>query len=122
MIDSESISLILIIGILTVISGYSDAQGFLHASNIWHKGEIVWDELGKSALGFAGGIISYWIVIKFLQQAGIVLPEIQTIGWFAVTIIGIALISGKFANWQTIDQIVAILVVFGLGWLLLRVG
>lgn len=118
----ELIRSILFISLLTLISGFSDSQGFLHAANIWHKGNIVWSELGKSALGFVGGVISYWIVIKFLQEVGIVLPEIQAIGWFAVTIIGIAILSGKFVNWQSIDQIIAILVVCGLGWLMFRVG
>ena len=118
----ELIRSIFFIGLLTLISGFSDSQGFLHAANIWHKGNIVWMELGKSALGFITGVISYWMVIKFLQEVGIILPEIQTVGWFTATIIGLALINGKFAKWQSVDQIVAILVVCGIGWLIFRVS
>lgn len=116
------IGTVLLILLLTLISGWGDSQGFLHASMIWHKGKLVLPELAKSALGFGVGIISYWAVIRFLQQFGVVSPEVQTIGWFAVTIIGLAIATGQFLKWQTVDQLVAVLVILGVGWLLLRVG
>jgi len=54
------------------------------------------------------------------MPAHIISPEIQTIGWFTVTILGVALFSGKFLRWQTIDQFVGIAVLFGIAWLLIR--
>ncbi len=111
---------IFFIVIFTLLSGFGDAQGFVHAANVWHNGKIVWAEITKSALGVILGLTAYWIAIKFLQDVGIVTPEIQTIGWFAITIVGVALISGKFIHWQTVDQIVALLVIFGIGWLLVK--
>jgi len=107
---------------LTIISGLGDAKGFLHASNIWREGQVVWPEVGKSSLGFGIGIITYWLIIRYLQRVGVVSPEIQTILWFSATIIGIALLSGRFMTWQRIDQVIAIFVVLGVGWLLFRIG
>ena len=119
---SEQTTLVVLIIGITVLSGLGDALGFVHAAKIWREGKLVWEELAKSASGFGFGIAMYWIVIRFLHQVGVVSAETQTILWFGVTIIGVALISRKFFAWQTIDQVVAMLVFFGMGWLLLRTG
>lgn len=119
---SEQSTLVLLIIGIAVLSGLGDALGFVHAARIWREGRLVWEELGKSASGFAFGITMYWIAIRYLQQVGVASAEIQTISWFGVTIIGVALISRKFFIWQTIDQAIAILVFLGIGWLLLRTG
>jgi hypothetical protein len=119
--SEQTVLVLLIIG-LTTLSALGDALGFVHAANIWREGQLVWKELAKSAFGFGFGITMYWIVIRFLQQVGVVSAEIQTILWFGVTIIGVALISRKFFAWQTIDQAIAVLVYVGIGWLLLRTG
>ena len=37
-------------------------------------------------------------------------------------IVGVAFASGKFLQWQTIDQIVAVVVLLGIAWLLFRAG
>lgn len=120
--DAEKIKLLLLILGITVLSGIGDSQGFIHASNIWNNGRLAWNELGKSALGFSIGIILYWVVLKYMKAAGIVSPEIQTLIWFTVTLLGVAIVSGKFFRWQTIDQLVGILILFGLAWLMFRTG
>jgi hypothetical protein len=120
-LTEQSSLLFLILGI-TVLSGIGDAQGFLHAAKIWRESQLIWDELAKSAVGFTIGIVLYWIAIRFLQQFGIFSAETQTILWFGITLIGVAIFSGKFFRWATIDQIVAALVLAGIGWLLLRTG
>lgn len=107
---------------LTLISGWADAQGFVHASNVWLNGKPIWPEVIKSASGFGLGIVAYWICIRFLQDFRIISPEIQTVGWFAATIIGMAIFSGKFLHWQIVDQIVGIAVLLGLAWLLVRLA
>lgn len=112
----------IIIVFLTLLSGFGDSQGFLHASKIWKKDNIVFDELVKSALGFGVGIVTYWFMIKYLRKLGIVSPEIQTIAWFGITIIGVALVSGHFLKWSLIDQVIGVITVVGIGWLLFRVG
>ncbi len=115
---------LLIVG-LTLLSGVGDAYGFTHAALIWHadrSGRVVWGEVARSALGFAGGIAVYWYVLKYMVAVGIVAPEMQTMAWFAVTLIGVALISGKFLGWARLDQAVAVAVLAGIGWLLVRTG
>lgn len=116
----HQISIAVLLIVLTLISGLADAQGFVHASNIWLNGKLIWPEVIKSASGFGLGIVAYWICIKFLQDFRIISPEIQTIGWFTATIIGVAIFSGKFFHWQIVNQIVGIAVLLGVVWLLVR--
>jgi hypothetical protein len=116
------IGIAVLLFVLSLISGLADAQGFVHAANIWQGGKLVWPEVIKSALGFGGGIIAYWICIRFLQDFRIVSPEIQTLGWFTATIIGVALFSGKFLQCHIVDQLVGIVVLCGVALLLFRTG
>jgi len=110
-----------IIGI-TLVSGIGDSQGFIHAAKMWRSGDLILSELGKSALGFSVGIGSYWLAAKYLTEFGVLAPETQTLVWFGTTMVGTAFISGKFLQWQTIDQIVAAVVLLGIAWLLFRTG
>ena len=55
-----------------------------------------------------------------LNDFGIVSPEVQTLGWFVVTIAGVALASGDFFRWPIADRGVAVVVLLGLGWLVLH--
>jgi hypothetical protein len=116
----EKIGPFALIVVLTVVSGLADAQGFIHASNIWQSGRIAWDALVRSALGFAVGITLYWLALRWMKEIGIVAPEVQTVAWFGVTIVGVALAGGSFFRWQVADQVVAIAVLCGIGWLMLR--
>ena len=116
----HQISIAVLLIVLTLISGLADAQGFVHASNVWLNGKLIWPEVMKSASGFGLGIVAYWICIRFLQDFRIISPEIQTIGWFTATIIGVAIFSGKFFHWQIVNQIVGIAVLLGVVWLLVR--
>ncbi|MAS33697.1 MAG: hypothetical protein CL610_06810 [Anaerolineaceae bacterium] len=118
LIEKPLVLLLLIV--LTILSGFGDAQGFFHASNIWQNGKISWMEVGKSAAGFSFGIVVYWIVLRYMAQVGVVSPEVQTIIWFVVTLIGVAFVSGQFFKWQLVDQIVAFSLLIGIGWLLIR--
>ncbi len=120
--SNEQVRLWLIIIVLTVLSGIGDSQGFVHAAKVWTNDKLVWSEVGKSALGFAVGISLYWIVIKYMNTAGIAAPEIQTLIWFSITILGVAILSRNFFRWQTVDQIVGIAVLVGVGWLMVRTG
>lgn len=111
----------LLILVLTLLSGYADSRGFLHAANIWANGKLVWDELFKSAAGFGIGILLYWLVIRFLPLINIAAsPEMQTLGWFVVTLSGVAISSGEFRDWPLADQAVGVAILAGMGWLLFR--
>ena len=108
--------------VFTVISAVADSYGFLHAAKIWDAGRLVLSELGRSLLGFAVGISMYWLLLRYLQQLGVVVPELQTLFWFGATMIGVALGSGAFFGWAPREQFVAIGVVAGIGWLLVKTG
>ncbi len=118
--DTHKVVTALLILVLTLLSGIGDAQGFLHSARVWAQGQPVWEEVVKATLGYSLGILMYWLAIRYLNQFGITSPEMQTLGWFAVTIIGVALFSGQFWRWQAVDRLVAIGVLAGVGWLLLR--
>lgn len=112
----------MIVLFLTILSGYFDSQGFVHASNIWdNKGRVLWNELIHSALGFIVGILLYWLVIRFLPYLEIAKStETQTLGWFITAMIGIALSTGDLFQWEPLDRAVSVVVIVGLAWLLFR--
>jgi NhaP-type Na+/H+ or K+/H+ antiporter len=105
---------------LCCVSGFADAQGFVHASRVWAADRFVWPELVRSAFGFATGIGAYWVSVRFMQRVGVTATEIQTVIWFAATIIGVAIASGRFGKWPLSDQLVGGAVIVGLAWLLVR--
>lgn len=105
---------------MTLVSGIADARGFIHADRIWADGQVRWAEVGKSALGFIVGIAIYWRSLKHVKQLGIFSPEVQTIVWFSVTIVGVAVLSGRAFRWPLADQAVALVVLAGVGWLMFR--
>jgi hypothetical protein len=106
---------------LTLVSGYADSRGFLYASDIWNNGQLQLDKLVKSGVGFAIGIFCYWIVLRYLKELNVALStEVQTLGWFSVTMLGIAITSGEIWKWPVFDRFVALFVLLGMGWLLFR--
>lgn len=111
---------ILIIVVLTILSGLGDANGFSHAAKMWNKEGLVLPEFAKAAVGFTFGIATYMISIRYFQRFGIVTPEMQTIGWIVVTTIGVAIIGGRFTHWQTVDQVLSISIIIGLCIVILR--
>jgi hypothetical protein len=117
-----NLKIILLILLLTLISGFGDAQGFVHASRVWQADRLIWPELTKSAAGFAVGILSFWLSVRYMGQLGVISPEIQATLWFTTAIIGVALASGRFRQWPRLDQLVALLVLLGLGYLVFRTG
>lgn len=108
--------------LITVASGYADSRGFIHASEMWRGDGLNTGELLRSAIGFATGIALFWVALRFATRAGVVTPEIQTFGWFLVTIVGVAIATGSVAEWPAVDRLLAVGVAAGFGVLLLRVG
>lgn len=118
---TQAQALALIIGI-TLVSGIADAKAFIHAAAIWQDGRLVWSELGKSALGFALGIMTFWLSVRYMRELGVVTPELQTLIWFGVTMVGVAMISGRAFRWPLVDQVVGAMVLGGIAWLLVRIS
>jgi hypothetical protein len=110
------------IALFTALSGLGDAEGFIHASKVWQDGRFVWIEALKCIAGFQFGMLMYWLALWKLSSHGVVAVEVQTLFWFAATIIGVALLSGRILRWPTIDKAVAVAVLTGVGWLLCRGG
>lgn len=108
--------------VLIVLSGFADSLGFVYAAKIWQGGAVSWPDVGRSALGFVGGITLYVFGLKYLARLGVTSAEMQTSIWFAMTIIGVVIFSGRFFTWPRLEQFVAVLVLVGLGWLLVRTG
>ena len=108
--------------LFTALSGLGDAEGFIHASKVWQDGRFVWTEAFKCLAGFQFGMLMYWLALWKLSNHGVVSVEVQTMFWFAATIIGVALLSGRFLRWPTVDKAVAVAVLSGIGWLLCRGG
>lgn len=112
---------LLILGLLA-LSGFADSLGFVYASRIWQGGVLSWSYLAKSALGWWIGISLYVVALRPMSTVGVTSAEIQTAVWFAMTIIGVVVFSGRFFTWAWLDQAIAVLVVVALGWLLVRTG
>lgn len=104
---------------LTAVTGFADSQGFVHASRIWDDGRWMWREAWLSGVAFAIGVVSYWVVVRFVAELGVRSAALQTMGWFAVTIAAVALTEGGH-KWEPLDIVTAIVVVAGLGLLLYR--
>ena len=113
---------VVLVVVLTLLSAFCDSIGLLYASRIWREDGLQWRELRLSALGFLAGVMFYWTAIRYLNQTGIVAPELQALLWFGTAAIGVALLSGQFFSWHPVDQSVAIAVLVGIGWLLWRIG
>ena len=118
----EQLKLILLVVSLTLLSGLADGFGFLRAARIWQEGRIVWPEVGYTLLGFGVGISLYILVLRYMQQLGIVLPEIQSVLWFTMAMVSVAVANGQFIRWSRVDQVIAMATLAGIGWLIIRTG
>ncbi len=111
---------VILISALTLLCGYGDARGFIHANRVWQGGGFVWMEGLKSIIGFQFGVVMYWLALRQLAAYGSLPPETQTLFWFGATIVAVAVLSGQLFRWHISDQLVAALVLAGIGWLLYR--
>ncbi len=119
---TSRVALIALVIALSVLSGMGDAQGFVHAARVWEGGRFHPATLVRSAFGFAFGISLYYGIVGLLQKLGVRTPEVQTLLWFSVTLVGVAVMSGAFWSWRRVDQLVAVAVLVGVAWLMVRTG
>lgn len=105
---------------LISLSAGADSLGFIHAAKIWQKDTISWIDLTWSTMSWSVGIMLYVMSLRYLTRLGVTSAEVHTMVWFAMTIIGVIVFSGKFFSWPRLEQGVATLLLFGLGWLLVR--
>ena len=69
-----------------------------------------------------GGVSVYISTIGLQQRLGVHSAALQTLFWFAMTIIGIALLDGTIAGWSVAQKAVGTAVTIGIGWLLVSAG
>ena len=112
---------ILRIVVLTALSGLADAQGFVRSAQAFQNGLVVSTDLAQAVIFFGLGLISYLFAVRDLMRLGIDAPEVHMLFWFAITIVGLALLSGRMSGWQGVDRLVGAVVVLGISWLILRV-
>ncbi len=115
-------SSLMLVVVLLLLCGAGDALGFVYAGKAWQSGRFVWSEGFKAAISFQFGMVMYLLTLRELAHHGVMSTEIQTMVWFGATIIGVAIVSGQLLRWQAIDQLVAIVVLAGIGWLACRTG
>ncbi len=106
---------------LTVLSGLTDAHGFVRTARAFQQSAIVTADLAQAIIFFGLGHITYFFAVKELMDIGVDAPEIHMLFWFGVTIVGLALLSGRVTAWAGIDQAVGAIVVLGICWLIFRV-
>ena len=114
-------SLVLILT-LTLITGLADAHGFAYASRMWTPVGIDRNATLLAVASFVAGIPTYLLAIRYLSASGVRSVEMQTACWFVATMIGVAIAGGNFWGWRPADQCVAVLVVIGILWLVMRTG
>jgi hypothetical protein len=108
--------------VLLALSGLADSFGFFYASRIWQHGSLSAPDLVRSAMGWVVGITLYVLSLRYFAVLGVSSAEIQTLVWFAMTLIGVVALSGQFFKWPLLEQSVAVSVIVALGWLLVRTG
>ena len=109
---------LVLVGLLTIVSGLLDARGFVYATRAWPDGQLDLKMALASLLSFAGGVSVYVLAVKFMQSAGILGVALQSGIWFVVTAIGIAAMDGTIVQWSRTQQVVGVAVAVALCWLI----
>lgn len=108
---------IIIAIVITITAALVEARGYVLSFAAFSNGNVnIW-QLGVSLLWYILGILIDYIALYTLSQSKIFIPELLSTIFMLSTIVGIALLSGQFFQWQLIDKIVAVLVAMGLVWL-----
>jgi hypothetical protein len=108
----------LLVLVLTILSGVMDARGFVYAARAWPEGRLDPRLALASMVAFFAGLSLYIVAVRFMQAFGLQGVALQSALWFVVTAIGVAAMDGSVLNWSRAQQIVAIGIVAGLGWLI----
>jgi hypothetical protein len=104
--------------VLTALSGIMDARGFVYAARAWPSGHFDLKFGLASILSFVAGLSLYIASVRFMQAFGLGAVAIQSAIWFVITAIGIGLMDGSVAQWSRAQQLVAVAVFVGLGFLI----
>ncbi|MFL6548990.1 MAG: hypothetical protein ACJ8OJ_09870 [Povalibacter sp.] len=103
---------------ITALSAYFDAKGFVYAAQSWRSGSIVATTSLLSLINFIGGVTLYILSIGFQQRLGVQSAAMQSMFWFAMTVVGIAILDSTITDWSIAQRTVGAVVTVGIGWLL----
>jgi hypothetical protein len=103
--------------LITVLSALLDAKGFVYATRAWPAGVINLRSASLSILYFMGGVTLYILSIRIQHAIGPQSAVAQSTFWFAMTIIGVALMDGTLRNWTPSQITVGCSVCVGIAWL-----
>jgi hypothetical protein len=106
--------------VLTIASAYGDSRGFIWSDRVWHNNTLDWRAAGYAWLGFGFGITMWLLAVKYLKQVGGIGVSAQAMGWFLLTILGVAATSGEFVRWSLVDKGLALICVGCFSMLVLR--
>jgi hypothetical protein len=114
----RSALLVFALVVVTALSAFFDARGFVYAAQSWRSGSLIAGTALLSLIFFIGGVTLYILSIGFQQRLGVQSAAVQSIFWFAMTVVGVALMDGTIAEWSAAQRTVAAGVTVGIGWLL----
>jgi hypothetical protein len=97
--------------LLTVASAYGDSRGFIWADRAWDGGSVDWRAAGYALLGFGFGITTWLLAVRYIKQLGGIGVSAQAMGWFLLTILGVAAATGEYIRWSLVDKSLAIICV-----------
>jgi hypothetical protein len=101
-----------------------DSTGIVTSGVVWLAAGLVayLREPRQAGGGLALGMALQWMALRYQHRIGIDVAETQAAVCFAVTVIGIAVLSRAAQSWAVADRIVAVGVLCGLAWLIARTG
>lgn len=114
---SRAVSLALVL-VLTLLSGFFDARGFVHAARAWPGGRLDSSNALLSIGSFLLGISFYVAAVRFMQNVGIAGVAVQSAIWFVATAIGVAVMDGSVVQWSRGQQVVGLGIALALTWLI----
>ena len=114
---SQLANAVLVFG-LTVFSGFLDARGFIYAGKAWPGGQLDLKWGLSAVVAFVGCLSCYVVAVRDMQGFGIQGVALQSTLWFVVTGVGVAAMDGTILGWTRAQQVVAVGVAVGLGWLI----
>jgi hypothetical protein len=106
--------------VVTALSAFFDAKGFVYAAQAWRSGSLNAVLALYSLVYFIGGVTLYIASIGFQQSLGVQSAAVQSIFWFAMTVLGVALMDGSIVQWSIAERVVGVAVAVGIAWLLVK--
>lgn len=105
-----------------LIAAIADARAIYHATRCWRSGQLVNAEFWLTVMFFLASIAPFVYSIKFFQKEGITSQTLQSLLWFATTVIFISVLDKSILNWARLDQIMSLIIALSLGILIYRVS